>query len=199
VAAPITTFERNRPVGEARSKGNALNAAVDFVRTIHPAHWQPTLERLEPASRELLAGIVVAGAWYPFDVFHDLTRAFCEVIPGGMPVIARAWGARTIDRDFQGGIYRAFLRVSSPLFLLRTFGRLWGLYHATGALVVVSEKGNSARLLVHGLHRPATQLMYGVIGSASRLLELAGSQRVRHKVIAGAGTDDRYCEWETSF
>lgn len=186
-------------MGTPRSKGNAFETSLEFLRREHPSRVEPVLARLSPEARGTLTGVLVASAWYPFAHFAELTHALCEEVPGGFLTVARKWGAWAINRDFQGGIYKVFLRAASPRLIVRAYSRFWGLYHSTGAAAVLAEEERRVRVLVHGIHQPAKQVLYGTMAAAERLLELSGTPRVVSRVLAGAGLEDCYAEWEMSW
>jgi hypothetical protein len=196
---PTTSQQRSHILGKPRTKGNTLNGTIEFIRSVHPACWPGTLDRLSPEQRAQVTGLILAGGWYPFELFRDLLHAFCAEVPLDATGVASSWGAYVLERDVKGGIYRVFLNVASPRLILKAFGRLWGLYHETGAVEVVEERDSSASCLLHGLHLPSRPVCIGSVAAAVRIMELAGGHDVKSQILSGAGPGDRYCAWELSW
>ena len=192
---PTTSAARNRPVGSPQTKGNNFLGAVNFLKSEHASHWQAVLDAVQPSTRETIEGMLIAGHWYPFEAYHDLTMSFCRQLPGKFSATARQWGAYTLERDLSGGIYRAFLRAASPRLMVKALSKIWGLYQGTGAMEVLDSSSRQLRALVYGLHLPSPQIAHGTVGASVRIMELAGGRNVRFDIVDGATEDDHYCEF----
>ena len=171
-----------RPDGAhlVRTKGTSLAAIVRFVRQ----NWgRRGLARLAAASRtpevlELIDGKVLAGSWYPFAYFTELLDNADALFGGGVEGFARREGASCADYDLRG-VYRVFVRFTSPSFVIERSGKVWRQYYDSGDLVVLET--DDARVLyeLRDFGSPHRGHCGTVLGWSERAAELSGATAVR--------------------
>jgi hypothetical protein len=197
--APTSIAELNRLVGKPTVKGNAILGAIDFARDKNAKYWPQIEAKLTEETRATIKKGILAASWYPIALFCDIVHTMCKEIPGDPKATAVEWGGFVLARDMQGGVYKAFLRVASAQFVLKSITLLWSVYQGSGKLVVMSERDKSARMLCYGLAVPSELIWRGTLGSAAKIVELCHFKNVTHKIISGGGPTDQYLEFELAW
>lgn len=120
------------PIG--RVKGTLLLHLRAFVvREFGESGWTALLSALRPSDRQVLEGLVLVGGWQPIGVWNRslevfLTKNYANPA-GSMGRLAKF----VADRDLNT-LFRLFLKVGSPDFILSRMGFLYRRYFDVGAL-----------------------------------------------------------------
>lgn len=133
-------------------------------------------------SRGLKEGTIVRGGWYPVAWKRELHRAACRVT--GEPGLARTMGHEMTERDLKG-IYRAFVRVVSPRFVLSLGAKIFGTYFRPGSFEVVERRRGFTRVEFRKCYGFDENIWRDVAGGCEATLEIAGAKSVRFHVEAG--------------
>jgi hypothetical protein len=188
-----------RPDGAhlVRTKGTSLAAIVRFVRQNWGAEG---LARLAAASQatevlELIDGKVLAGSWYPFAYFTELLDNASALFSGGVEGFARREGASCADYDLRG-VYRVFVRFTSPAFVIERSGKVWRQYYDSGDLVVLETDDARVIYELRDFGSPHRGHCGTVLGWSERAAELSGATAVRgtHAICRARG--DRRCVFQ---
>jgi hypothetical protein len=180
-----------------RTKGTSLAAIVRFVRQ----NWgDDGLTRLAATSRvpevvPLIEGKVLAGSWYPFAYFTELLDTAEALFSGGGDGFARREGASCAEYDLRG-VYRVFVRLTSPAFVIERSGKVWRQYYDSGDLVVLETDDFRVRYELRDFGSPHRGHCGTVLGWSERAAELSGATAVRgvHSICRARG--DRRCVFE---
>src|SRR5438067_1415160 len=122
---------RNYPKTLASIRGEAVAAKV--------------VASLPPELRAALeAGKILPSAWYPVAWKRELHAAGRDVT--GEPRLAWTMGAEMTKRDLTG-IYRAFLRIVSPRFVLSAGSRIFSTYFRPGSMRVLETRSGFVRVV----------------------------------------------------
>ncbi|MDI6740384.1 MAG: hypothetical protein QME74_08485 [Candidatus Edwardsbacteria bacterium] len=161
-------------------KGTALTAVKDFIETTFGAdglaRW---LAALPPASREIMEGRLMSNQWYPFvDGLIVPEQQLCKLFFDGSP--RGAWEeARYKAEVALKGIYRSFIRVATPEFLLRNAHIILEAYF-TGVEVKILENTKGRFLLrFYKVDPPSEVFDHILCGWIERAMEICGCQNLR--------------------
>jgi hypothetical protein len=192
----ISREERQRVVGEPRAKGNVFNSTLMFLRKRHPSHFPAIEAAMAPHLAKLPGGKFLTSTWYDLAIFRDLVDAMLLHIPGDYQALAYSWGSDVLERDMKSGAYKAFMRITPPLFLFRIYDKIWSLYHGSGRVVLLTQGDKQATMMLYGLADPAIWLpFWGTVAASVKVLELCGTRDAQYKVLAGGNKGDRFIEW----
>jgi hypothetical protein len=160
---------RNFPIVLASLRGDDVVAQV--------------LGSVSPKLRDgLQSGGILASGWYPVGWKRELHAAACKVT--GEPGLARVMGAEMTKRDLQG-VYRAFLRVVSPRFVLSLGSRIFSSYFRPGSMRVMESRSGFVRVAFGDCGGFDENIWRDVFGGCEATLEVAGGQFVRLHVESG--------------
>jgi hypothetical protein len=137
---------------------------------------------------------VFSGNWYPLAWYADLHRA-AQKAAGAGPELARTIGLEATKDDLSG-IYRIFLLVVSPEFVLSKAPLLFNTYYDTGTMAVSEAMRGRARAQFSGCTGFDRNLWLDLQGSCQAGLEAAGARDVVISLTAGGGDGDATMEIE---
>ena len=183
-------------MGEPRAKGVNFRTFVKVLRKLRGERITEATLDLAPSelARNFRAGLVFSGNWYPLSWYADLHRA-AQKATGAGPELARTIGLEAV-RDDLSGIYRIFLLVVSPEFVLGKAPLLFNTYYDTGTMAVGESSRGWARARWTGCTGFDRNLWLDVEGSCQAGLEAAGAKDVAIKVTSGGGDGETAMELE---
>jgi hypothetical protein len=149
---------------------------------------------LSLVSRELREALqtdaIAAMDWYPVAWKRELHAA--GALATGEAMLARAMGYAMTRRDVEG-IYRTFVRVASPVIVLKAGARVFSRYLRPGRYEVVSVRGSFIRVDFRECYGFDRNMWLDVMGGCEAVLEAAGGVSVRIHMEAGGGDGDCTC------
>jgi len=132
-------------------------------------------------------GLIVPSGWYPVAWKRELHKAGRRVT--GEPRLARLMGNEQTKRDLNG-VYRAFIRIASPSFVLAASARMFSRYLRPGKMSVIDEGKGFARVLFEHCYDFDENMWNDVIGGCEAALEMTGVKIVRLNIEEGGGDGD---------
>jgi hypothetical protein len=152
------------------------------------ATWAKTLEGVPSDVREAFErGKIVASSWYPLSWYRDLHRAARRA--ANETGLAWQIGRESTKRDLSG-VYRVFLRVLSPRFVLSTSTRLFGTYYRPGTMHLVEDRAGFGRVTFAKCYGFDGDIWQDVFGGCEVTMELAGARSLRIRSEAGGRDGD---------
>jgi hypothetical protein len=146
---------------------------------------------LASLSRELREGLeggmILAGAWYPVAYKRELHHAGAKVT--GEPGLARVMGYEMTERDLRG-IYRTFLRIATPRYVLSIASRIFSTYFRPGVMRVVENRHGFVMVELTNCLGFDANIWRDVLGGCEATLVVAGAQACRVRIISGGGDHD---------
>lgn len=122
---------------------NFLYAREYVISTHGEGVWNEVLKKLPAEHADVWRGTLLISSEYPFPAFKEMVRAWSEITGGtNRDTTANLYGF-IADRSLNT-VYRFFLRLSQPAFVLRNFPKLWERFFTAGTVEVpVAEKGHA--------------------------------------------------------
>jgi hypothetical protein len=170
-------------------KGQSLRnylGVLAAVRGVDVA--ERALALLSPSLREALANRqIVASGWYPVGYKRELHAAGRQVT--GEPRLAWTMGSEMTRRDLTG-IYRGFMRVVSPRYVLSVGSRFFATYFRGASMRVDETRRGFTRVTFSGCHGFDRNVWLDVLGGCEATLEAAGARFVRMHIESGGRDGD---------
>jgi hypothetical protein len=179
-----------------RAKGVNFRTFLKVLRRLRGERIvEATLDDTIPElARNYRSGLVFSGNWYPIAWYADLHRAARKATGAGLE-LAQAIGFESVKDDLSG-IYRIFLLVVSPEFVLSKAPLLFNTYYDTGTMEVYESGRGHARARFSGCTGFDANLWADVTGSCRAALEAAGAREVTATIRAGGGDGDDHLDLE---
>jgi hypothetical protein len=153
-------------------KGTAVKTTPEFVKAKFRDRYYEWIENLPDLSRDIVGQPVFSTSWY------DLYNAV--ILPtektGDLFFQSHIEAALELGRYSSevalSGIYKIFIKISSPQFVLSRATNVFATYYNPAEIQIISSKGNSAILEMKGFVRKEELIVYRIAGWLEKTIEL---------------------------
>jgi hypothetical protein len=177
-------------------KGTAVNVTLDYVKKRHgDAGLKRWLDSLSPRARDIFSSVIYSNVWFPLEpAFLEPTMKACELFHGGKAAGAVEIGRFSADRALRG-IYKFFVKLGSPEWLLDRASTVFATYYRPCRMVAVSRGPRSAELRVMNFPDLSGLVEARIQGWIARSLEISGCLDVRVAVAASQTMGESFTEF----
>ena len=177
------------------TKGVALISLKEFVQHKFPDRFEEWLSSLSKDSQEIMGGAVLASAWYPLNLgLAEPTQRICDLFYHGTP--QGAWEAGRFSAEHAlKGIYKLFIRVCTPGFLVAKSTTLLNIYYRPIQAVLVAKDADRGVVHVTKFPEPDLYVEHRIGGWIERALELTGSNGIRVVITESLAKGGAYTEY----
>lgn len=179
---------------QVTTKGSAI---LDTVRAIRKRSgdegYAQLLAGLDDEARAVFQGTILPTGWYPLDAFVRLLALDLQQTAGGdeQALVGRTeW---LVERQLRG-IYRLFVRLGSPEFVLKRISLVHLTYYNGVDVETRSLTPGRAVLRYTGFESRHKLIGNSIIGFFRKALELSGAKNVRAAFETPIGDEKGYAE-----
>ncbi len=159
-------------------KGSAVVEAMSTVQQrLGEAGLHRILSELDAGARTSFAGAVVASAWFPLDHFVQFLALDVLHSDGGDETALIRRSETLIERQLRG-VYKMFVRLSTPEFVLKRLSTVHAAYFRGVLAEVRSLEAGRAVIRYTGFSREHRLIGYSIIGFYRKALEISGAASV---------------------
>jgi len=181
-------------------KGTAISGRRQYVLRHHGEEkLRAVLAQLkdrEAAKRMEMS--VLKSAWYPFELFIDLTETIDRVVGRGDGKLYRAMAGQTAEDDLST-IYKVFFKFLQPMFIFGKAASVWSAYYTSGKLKATQNQPGDIELEILEFETPHWAHCESVLGWAQRSIELTGVKNVRADHLECRAKGARRCRMHFSW
>ncbi|WPB80295.1 TIGR02265 family protein [Archangium violaceum] len=185
----------------ARIKGSVLITRLNLLmKQGGTGRVQQVLQRLSPADRKVLEGVIMPIGWYPLELNLRLDAAIADALSPRDRSKAFVEMGRASAEENLNGPHHVFIRKGDPHFLLSHAPEIYRLYYAVGSRTYEKAGPRNAVLRTVGAESVTEADCLTIIGWYERAIEMSGGREVRveHKKCRarGSGYCEYLCSWE---
>lgn len=182
-------------------KGTAVKTTPDFVREKFAPRYNEWLLSLPPNSRELMEQTIYATSWYSLiDSVIIPTQKVGDLFYAGNHTRAALDLGRYSSEVALKGIYKIFVRVSSPHFVLSRASSIFSAYYKPSDIKVIESKDRRCVLELKQFHASEKLIMHRIAGWIEKTLEITLKAALRVEVqndISGTNLSTKItAEWD---
>lgn len=157
-----------------RTKAIHLENFYKFLETQGPGARERVLSQLTPEDRRIVDRSVLINSWLEYNLWWRLLQAADTTLGQGNGNKIRELGAFDARQSLKG-IYRVFVALFKPEFLISRASMIWRLYYDAGRMQVCRIESKRAEL--HLLDLPGLPVghEYELLGWMEAALQLAGA------------------------
>ena len=154
-------------------KGTAVKATPDFVKDKYGNRYNEWLKSLPQASRAIIEQPIYATTWYSLiDSVIIPTQKAADLFFNGDQVKAANEIGRYSAEVALKGIYKIFVRVSSPHFVLSRASSIFATYYQPADIKVIESAEKKAILQLAKFHPTEKLIMNRIAGWIEKTLEI---------------------------
>jgi hypothetical protein len=159
-------------------KGSSVLETVQAIKKrVGDAAYDKIVSLLNDEAKKMFQAEIFSSTWYPLDAFAHFLEVEIKVLANGNEeVIIR--GAELVAERQLGGIYKVFVKLGSPEFVIKRISAVHATYFQ-GVLVEFEMLGPCKAMIKYtGFERQHRLLGYAIIGFFRKALALSGAKGV---------------------
>ena len=143
---------------------------------------------------------ILSSTWLPFrEALIAPLETMCRLFYNGDP--RGAWEEARFAADTElHGIYKVFIRIATPDFLMRNSSMILGSYFSDAELKIVESTKQMIRLRIHKVELPHVLFDNLACGWIEQALEICGCKKLQVAVVQSAMQNKAFTEilitWE---
>lgn len=154
-------------------KGTAVRITPDFVKNKYPKRYLEWLKSMPKDSRKIFEQPIYATSWYDLidSVIIPTQKVGDLFFEGNHIEAARELGRYSAEIALKG-IYKIFVRVSSPHFVLSRASSIFSAYYKPSSIKVVESKDKRCVIRLAEFHINEKLIMHRIAGWIEKTLEI---------------------------
>jgi len=175
-------------------KGTALKTTIDFVKSKFPKQYEEWKLSLPEKTRELLKNVNVVN-WYPMKDCYlaPIDKVLEMFYPNNQKAGAEEMGRFSAEMALKG-IYKVFLMVASPNYMLKRASQVFSTYYLPGEIKVSESMDKKVVLQITKFTEITANLEYRIAGWCLRALELTNCNHVKYTIPKSIARGDSCTE-----
>jgi hypothetical protein len=178
-------------------KGTAIMATREFVKSRFGepglAKW---IAKLKPEAAEIYGGAILTNQWYDLKtILEEPCRAISEVFYNGDKKAYVDVGKHSADHGLKG-IYKLFVKIGSPQFILSKAGSILPTYYKPSIMRGEEADKNTYRVFVNQFDQYSDVIEHRISGWIERALEICGCKGIRVNIIKSLAKKDPCTQYD---
>jgi hypothetical protein len=159
-------------------KGSAIQETVNQIkRRSGEDAFHRILALLDEETRSVFRGEIYSSSWYSLDFFTRFLELEIRVLADGKEEMVTRGAEAVIERQLRG-IYRAFVKLGSPEFVIKRIAAVHATYFQ-GVPIEVQLVGSGKALIKYvGFEKQHRIMGFAIIGFFKKALEISGARDV---------------------
>lgn len=180
----------------AKVKGTALKASLAFLEAkLGREKARSVVRKLPDLDRQILESAILQSNWYEFSLLTKLMDAAApEMILDTPRSLAWEMGRFSADQGLRG-LYRIFLHVADPHFVIRKSSQLFATYYDSGEMTAERVENREAVLCLRKFNEPSKAFCDRLCGFMEKTMELSGCDNVSLTHPKCMARGDSHCEF----
>jgi hypothetical protein len=177
-------------------KGTAIVAIPLFIKArFGEGGVNQWIDALTPEARKVYPSSVLVSSWYPLKEFLiEPVRRMCNLFYAGDLKGAKESGRFSADYSLKG-IYKIFVKLGSPEFMLRRAGAILPLYYTPSEMKVVECRKGQGIMQITKFQEMDQVLEIRIVGWMERAIEISGGKQANIKITKSLTTGDPLSEF----
>jgi hypothetical protein len=172
---------KNRPPRCARMvqiKGSAIKETISQIKSrAGEQAFQKILGLLDEETRTICQNEVVSSSWYPLDVFTRFLEVEIRVLADGKEEMVTRGSEVIIEKQLRG-IYKAFVKLGSPEFVIKRIAAVHATYFQGVPIEVQLQGHGKAVVRYTGFEKHHRIMGFAIMGFFKKALEISGAKDV---------------------
>jgi len=159
-------------------KGSVIRETISQVkRRAGDDSLKKILELLDDETRKVFESEIFASTWYSLDVFTRFLEVEIKVLANGNEEMVTRGSEAVIERQLRG-IYKAFVRLGSPEFVIKRIAAVHATYFQGVPIEVLLPANGRATVRYTGFEKQHRIMGFAIIGFFRKALEISGAKDV---------------------
>jgi hypothetical protein len=180
-------------------KGTAVRDTMEaIIARAGKEELDKIISHLEPETQKILQPPISPSSWYSCDAFSRFLEADIRETAGGNEQALVKRAEAVIEKQLSG-IYKMFVRLGSPEFVIRRIAAVHSTYF-DGVQIIPEMKGpKSATIQYVGFSRNHRVMGFVILGFFRKALEISGAKKVDVHFTVPIEAGEKFCELALSW
>ena len=176
-------------------KGSAIKETIEQIKKrAGEEAFQKILGLLDEETRKVCGGEIFASSLYSLDYFTRFLEIEIRVLANGNEEMVTRGSEAIIERQLRG-IYKAFVKLGSPEFVIKRIAAVHATYFQGVPIEVkLEEQGKAALIKYIGFQKQHRIMGFAIIGFFKKALEISGAKDVVLHFPTPIEEGKEYCE-----
>jgi len=169
-------------------KGAAVKTIPQYIKERYPDYYDRWMLSLPKSSLEIMAKPIMVTGWYPVkDAMVVPTEELGKLLFADDKEAAWKLG-RFSSEVLLKGVYKIFIRVSSPLFVLSRVSNVLGSHYRPAQVEIIEKGKQNAKIEFRSFDKESKLALYRIAGWIEKTIETCGFSNIDIE-INNTGTD----------
>ena len=181
-------------------KGTAVASIPAFVKEKHGDDgYQQWMSALPEKTRDAMYGPIMVSSWYPLhQMLVEPTKAICDLFYDGSMEGAVKQGRFSAEKGLRG-VYRLFVRISTPEFIISKAGQILPTYYRPASITVPEHSHGSAIVRITEFPEPSTVVEHRMVGWMEQALAICGVKSVKSQITTSMTSGSEHTEFNLTW
>ena len=181
-------------------KGTAIKSAIKFFKKFYPEYYNDFLSKLDKDVKYVYLDNVIVSQWYELSRFSvNPILVYAKIINKDPVELAKKMGSFGAD-DAINGIYKAFLLITTPQYLMRVSSKFLKTYYKDIDSKIIEKGKNWLRWKITNYPDMNEVVEHRIMSYGKRALELTNCKNVTYKIeqsiTKGADSTIVFFSWD---
>lgn len=176
-------------------KGTAVKSIKEYVEKKYNSNYNDWIESLPESSKIIIGEAIFANNWYPMkEAAVEPTKALADKFyDGDYKKAAKESGRFSAELGLKS-VYKIFVKVASPHYIMKRAGRVFTSYYAPSEIAVVDSHDKGLTLHITKFPEPEEIIEYRIAGWCERALEFTNCKDVKAEITKSLTNGDDLTE-----
>jgi hypothetical protein len=176
-------------------KGTAVKSIKEYVETKYKGDFNDWIASLPESSQNIMKDAIFANNWYPMkDGAVEPTKALAKkFFNDDYEKAAKESGRYSAEMGLKG-VYKIFVKVASPHYIMKRAGRVFTSYYSPSEIAVVANHDKGLTLHITKFPDPEKIIEYRIAGWCERALEFTNCKDVKAVITKSLSKGDDLTE-----
>lgn len=176
-------------------KGTAVKSIKDFVESKYKAQLNNWIQAMPESSQVIMGSAIFANNWYPMKAAAvEPTKAIAKLFYNNDIKKAALEAGRFSAEIGLKGVYKIFVRIASPNYLMERAGRVFTSFYSPTEISVVNNHDKGLTLHITKFPEPEEVIEYRIAGWCERALEFTNCKDVKANITKSLRSGDDLTE-----
>ncbi|MCK5028367.1 MAG: hypothetical protein KAR57_01945 [Bacteroidales bacterium] len=176
-------------------KGTAVKSIKDYVEKKYSSQVNDWIQLLPESSAKIMNGGIFANNWYPMkDGAVEPTLAIAKMFYNNDKEKAALEAGRFSAEQGLKGVYKIFVRIASPNYLMQRARRVFTSYYSPSEISVANSHDKGLTLHITKFPNPEEVIEYRIAGWCEKALEFTNCKNVKANITQSLAKGDELTE-----
>lgn len=176
-------------------KGTAVKSIKEYVEQRFNPQYKEWINSMSESSQKIMKDAIFANNWYPMkDGAVEPTLAIAKLFYNNNIQKAALEAGRFSAEQGLKGVYKIFVRIASPNYIMERAGRVFTSYYSPSDISVLNKHDKGLTLHITKFPDPEEVIEYRIAGWCERALEFTNCKDVKANITKSLAKGDDLTE-----